>query len=127
MTGCGSATGYEFSGAYGVLAGRVGYATESMLFYGKSGLAVARIRHGAGEWDGPDQGYDDDEAVYGRDTRAGLALGGGIDFAVNEKTSLKAEYRYMDFGKKTYSMDNFGTGTFAAKAHTVKFGVNFKF
>jgi outer membrane immunogenic protein len=55
-------------------------------------------------------------------TRAGLTVGGGLEFAVTDNVSIKAEYLYANFGRFTV-----GTTEATPDFHLVRAGLNFKF
>jgi outer membrane immunogenic protein len=69
------------------LRGRLGFAVDSLLFYGTAGLAVAN--------------FDiDDEWGVGYSTegfKVGGVIGAGVELAVTDNMSLRAEGRYMGF------------------------------
>ncbi len=123
LTDTGIVTDY---GAYGVLALRLGLAFDRTLFYAKGGVAVAKIKHTAGDIDGGDT-FDPNSTTSFSATRTGYAIGGGVEYAFRNNWTMKAEYLYMDFGSKN-SVDPSGNGyksTFDLQ--TVKLGLNYKF
>lgn len=69
------------------LRGRIGYAVDSLLFYGTAGLAIAKV-------DIDDQYLEGFEADG---VSVGGVLGAGIEVAVNDNMSIKAEGRLMHF------------------------------
>ena len=69
------------------LRGRAGYAADNLLFYGTAGLAIAKI-------DIDDQYLEGFEADG---VSVGAVLGAGIEVAVNDNMSIKAEGRLMHF------------------------------
>lgn len=123
-------------GFYGTATGRLGYAADRTLFYGKGGLAFARIKSAGGEFDGVGEenddgywGFDGNEAGFGNKTRLGWTIGAGVEHALSEKWTVKAEYLYADFGSSTYNNleDPDSPFKFRDKLHSVKFGVNYQF
>ncbi|WP_208435323.1 outer membrane protein [Bartonella phoceensis] len=54
----------------------------------------------------------------------GYTFGGGIDFAVTENIVLRAEYRYSDFGQKTFEQDKLQVDY---KTNDFRFGFAYKF
>ncbi len=76
----------------GSLRGRAGLAFDRALVYATGGLALADIH---------------DTFTYGAapttdnfwNFRAGWTVGGGVEYAVDNNWSLRAEYRYSDFGR----------------------------
>jgi outer membrane immunogenic protein len=102
----------------GHLRGRVGYAFDQvMVFAGVENKAVDYAAGVAATWN---------------DTRAGWTLGGGADFLVAPKVTVRLEYLYDNFGTKTLPLQTVGAVTFAARdhtldTHTLRAGVNWRF
>lgn len=95
------------------IRGRVGYAFDSFMVYGTGGLAL-----GWGE--ASINGQSDDN------THVGWAAGAGIEAALTENITARAEYLYVDTSKETYS----GGGESAdadLDASLLRFGVGYKF
>jgi outer membrane immunogenic protein len=96
---------------FGTLRGRVGFAADRALFYTTGGLA-----YGGGTYkdlfNGVSDSYD----------RAGWTLGAGVEYAVSDNMTIRAEYMYANFGK-------FHVGGTEATPdfNAVRVGVNFKF
>lgn len=68
---------------------RAGYAMDSVLFYATGGVAFA----------GVDMSFDVPEADFHEsdtETAFGVTVGGGIEFALTDNLTLRAEYRYTD-------------------------------
>jgi opacity protein-like surface antigen len=93
--------------------GRVGFALDSVLLYGTAGLAVA---NSTGEF----FFFDDTQ------THVGWTVGLGAEVLVTDNVSLKAEYRYSDYGAETYDYTVFDVDT-GFTTHTATVGVNFHF
>lgn len=109
-------------GVFFTLTGRLGYAIDKSLFYVKGGLAGADIEISAADLD---RG-----AIYpGSVTRdsgleGGWTLGGGWEYMLSQKVSIKAEYLYMDFGSSvSYSPDGDIYKT-DHELHTARVGFN---
>ena len=111
---------------------RVGYASGPVLFYVTGGLAVANIR----------TSYSTTEIAQfsGRasDTRAGGAVGAGIEAALIGNWTAKIEYLYLDFGNVSdtfiyQTVGFFGPGTARSDVsghvvdHVARAGVNYRF
>jgi outer membrane immunogenic protein len=83
---------------------RAGYAMGPVLFYGTGGLAIAQIRQGtffnySGATDPTATAAGPFQNVAIRDgIRTGWVAGGGIEYAVNPRLSIGAEYRHSDYG-----------------------------
>ena len=73
----------------GSIRGRLGFAFDRALFYATGGAAFGEFKNStsfAGFTDRSDS------------TRVGYTVGGGVEYAVTTQWSLRAEYRYSDFG-----------------------------
>ena len=77
----------DMENTYGVRA-RVGYTMDSAMIYGALGAEIATF----GPWGAP-SGISE--------TTAGLSIGLGVEYALNEKMSVRAEYTYTDYGIAT--------------------------
>jgi outer membrane immunogenic protein len=79
----------------------VGIAHGNWLLYGKAGVAWANVN------------YTDNWAIAGiplfsgtgSDNRVGWTVGTGVEWAVWNNWSVKAEYDYMDFGTRTVAIN----------------------
>jgi len=82
----------------GSIRGRVGVAWDRALLYATGGVAFG--------------GFNTSYSVFSpffatggtasfSTTRVGWTVGGGIDYAVTNNWSVRAEYRYTDFGRAT--------------------------
>lgn len=102
--------------------GRLGYAVGDMLIYATGGVAFANIEYA----------YND--VVPGvtqtfSSTRTGWTVGGGIDWRFAPNWFARVEYRYADFGDKTYSPTVFGDlfdEHHSTTEQAVRFGVAYK-
>ena len=109
------------------VAGRVGYAFDRVLVYGKGGVAFTRDNLNA------NVGAPVPGTAVGAFDRTGWLAGAGVECAFYGNWSVKAEYDYMGFG--SINEANFTTtGGLAVAPATVKlnlqtatFGVNYKF
>jgi outer membrane immunogenic protein len=106
------------------VTGRLGYAFDRTLLYGKAGIAWASSKYTvAGSLQG--NGFD----FEGFDTRGGWTAGAGIEWAFSRNWSVNLEYDFYSFGSGTalLSDNNFGSGQVDAKQNiqVVKAGVNF--
>jgi len=90
----------------GTVRGRLGWAFDRFMPYVTGGLAYGRT----------DFNHD-------HDTNVGWTLGGGVEAAIDQNWSVKAEYLYVDLGH----VDAGDEGSSHFNAHTVKLGVNYKF
>jgi len=98
----------------GATRARVGYAFDHFLVYGAGGLAYAdrKVR----------------VAGFGKDskTAVGWTVGGGLEYAATDNVSVRADYRYADYGKDTFRAGG-GRGRADYDEHRVMAGVAYKF
>jgi outer membrane immunogenic protein len=83
------------------LRGRIGVPVSSNLMaYATGGLALTRlgVSNSFSDNVGPPNGTG---SANGSETKAGWVVGGGLEYALLNNWSIKAEYLYMDFGKVT--------------------------
>lgn len=114
---------------YTALTARLGYTIGRGLVYAKAGAALARIKHKAADIDlvaGTFQIYPGsltrDDSV-----RLGLVLGAGVEYALTETVSLRAEYVHMDFGSKTSRSPDVDIYRHEADLHSIRVGLNWRF
>ena len=81
----------------GTFRGRIGIAVDRALFFATGGVAIADFSNA---YSGPlfAGGFQGQS-----NTRIGYVVGGGAEYAVTSNFSLRAEYRYEDFGKFSQS------------------------
>ncbi len=75
----------------GSVRGRIGYAFDRILVYGTGGVAFGNFQN---TYTGIGGGFDSLSS-----TRTGWTVGGGVEYAVTNNWSIRAEYRYTDFGR----------------------------
>jgi outer membrane immunogenic protein len=81
----------------GSLRGRLGIAFNRVLVYGTGGIAITGLHTTTLDATGFFTGVPGTSAVFSN-TRAGWTAGGGIEWAVTDNWSVRAEYRYSNFG-----------------------------
>jgi outer membrane immunogenic protein len=77
----------------GSIRARLGIAFNRWLIYGTGGAAFAGNTDGY-IFNGPPPLAETDSK-----TRSGWTVGGGVEYAITNNWSLRAEYRYSDFGR----------------------------
>src|SRR6266849_2929205 len=88
--------------AFGLFTGQIGYAWGSTLFYVKGGAAVTNAR------------YNDIVTATGliattaSDTRAGGAVGAGLDYGFIPGWSVAVEYDHLFMGSRNLSFSSLG-------------------
>ena len=76
------------------VAGRLGWAWNNALLYGKGGVAFVRNH----------VQYTDNGAGNAHEWKGGWMVGGGAEYGITPSISAKLEYNYMDFGTKRYGI-----------------------
>ncbi len=120
------------AGIQGSIRGRVGVAWDRVLLYGTGGVAFAGVNASV------NVPYYNSTVTGGYDsassTRVGWTVGGGIEYAVTNNWSVRAEYRYADFGRNTfYPVNSFSWDTYGANIqrrfteNRVQVGFSYKF
>jgi outer membrane immunogenic protein len=118
-------------------AGRIGYTFDRTMLYAKLGVAWADSDYAATV--GP-------FSATASDTRVGLMIGAGVEYAFLSNWSAKIEYNYMDFDSESLGFstnvggchdlvrsayDKCGSNSITAditqKIHLIKFGLNYRF
>jgi outer membrane immunogenic protein len=97
--------------------GRLGYAADRFMPYVTGGAAFGNIKATTPGFPG------------GSDTRAGWTVGAGLEFAVAQNWTVKAEYLYVDLGKFNcgLSCSVFTTDNVSFTTNIVRAGVNYRF
>jgi outer membrane immunogenic protein len=106
---------------FGTVRGRAGIAFDRVLVYGTGGLAYG--------------GFDQQFQVLGRKgsdsgTQVGWTAGGGVEVALTENVTLRAEYLYADLGSTAYRFRTpVGTSRLDVDytQQLARVGVNYKF
>ena len=114
-------------------AARLGVAFDSLLIYGKAGLALAETVSTA-TMSVPLLGFNYASTIT--ETEVGWLVGAGIEWAVAGNWTMKVEGTYMDFGQKNRAFAGLPIlGPIALPVNAdieshiaaVKFGVNYRF
>lgn len=101
---------------FGVALTRLGYTFDRTLVYAAVGAAWAQ-----------NKADDPGGAFRLTESRAGWAIGGGLEYAIDSRWSAKIEYLRADFGGMTIVTS--GADRYRADLilNTVKFGLNYRF
>lgn len=96
---------------------------ESLLAYGTGGVALLGEKLSASVTRSGDRSSFSD-----RRTHVGWTIGGGVEAALADNWRAFAEYRYAQFGSKTYDWDDEGVKAKSKpRTHTILTGVNYAF
>ena len=97
----------------GSIRGRLGIDAGAFLPYVTAGVAFANNTLSDGAFE--------DTQVH-----TGWTAGAGVEFAVADNVSLDLQYRYSDYGSKTYTLDTTEIDA-GLTSHAITAGVNFRF
>ena len=108
------------------LTARVGYAADRTLFYAKGGIGFTHMSLG--------DTFINGSPVFasGSDTVTGWTLGAGVEHAVTDKWTVKAEYQYYHFDAEI-AVNRIADGVLwrtyddNIDVHALKIGLNYKF
>ena len=108
--------------ALGTIAGRLGFAVDRMLLYGKGGAAFANDKYELNSL----------AAFRSSETRWGWMLGAGLEYSFTDNWSAKVEYNYLDFGTRAVRFTDttgllFLDTNIRERLHVVKAGINYRF
>ena len=116
---------------FGTTRARLGWASGPTLTYVTGGLAYGEVSAQGSQISG---GLFSGSASQ---SKVGWTIGGGVEYALNENLSLKAEYLYIDFGGVSGAaygfalspvppfIGSFSTGNFTA--NVTRIGLNWRF
>jgi len=124
-------------GVQGSVRGRLGIAWDRLLLFGEGGVAVTSFDTTYFDTTGFFTGVPGTSATISN-TRAGFTFGGGLEYAVTDNWSVRAEYRHSNFGNVSdfpfANPNNFvlPLGGFVVAQHylienQVQFGVSYRF
>src|SRR3569623_1486059 len=98
----------------GTARGRIGYAFNRVMPYITGGLAVGNVKGSTA-------------AVRTDETRAGYAIGAGIEANIVGPWSAKLEYLYADLGKTNCAACGAGGTDVSFHENIVRAGINYRF
>ena len=100
---------------FGTIRGRIGYAWDRSLFYFTGGYAYGNTEY-CNNYAG---------AYCVKNNQSGWTVGGGWEYAFTNNWTARAEYLYLDLGKKEFGAANLASVN--TTANVLRFGVNYKF
>lgn len=106
----------------GTVRGRAGVAFDKVLVFATGGVAVAG---GKGT---VTPTFPGTTSTFS-DTFVGYTAGVGVELAITDALSVKAEYNYINLGSRVAPAGTLGTGatTVSPLLHTAKIGLNYHF
>lgn len=112
------------------VTGRIGFAVNNVLFYGKGGGAFTELKY-----NNFFAGAAPLTVASFSDTRTGWTVGAGVEYGFTPNWTAKIEYNYMDFGNERYVVAFPAAGIAGAttihtiddQLHLVKAGLNYRF
>lgn len=96
---------------FGTLRGRVGYAMNNVLFFGTGGLAYGNV----------------EADLFGMSmskTHMGWTVGGGLEVALTNNWTAKAEYLFVNLNDESYFLPGH---KFGLESNVLRLGVNYRF
>jgi outer membrane immunogenic protein len=104
----------------GSVRGRLGIAWDRALIYATGGAAFGNFRNQYAAGPALDTVWN---------TRVGWTVGGGIEYAIDNNWSLRAEYRYTDYpGFTNFAATSLGANVYQHETdNRVQLGVSYKF
>jgi outer membrane immunogenic protein len=119
----------------GTVRGRVGYTFGRTMLYGTGGFAYGSSEHSANLF-GPSPANVLQFTGSNSSVKGGYVAGGGGEYALSKKLSMKAEYLYYSLGHDTLNVavisGSGGGGTgyntrFENKGNLLRAGLNYRF
>jgi outer membrane immunogenic protein len=115
-------------GLYGDITGRLGFAFDRVLVYGKGGWSYF---DGSAAQTTTKPGY----VTHATGAFSGAVYGGGVEYLLSPAISLKVEYLHFNFGTQGGDQTSVSDPPIGyvyknrtdVDADTVKFGVNYRF
>ena len=113
---------------------RLGVAANNWLFYATGGLALTKLK---ANWQFMDAANESEFTSLSK-TRTGWTVGGGVEYALSNAWSLKAEYLYLNFGDAQITTNNILDGaspvprqpvfhSVSLASNIVRVGLNYQF
>jgi len=111
----------------GAVRARAGYALDRFMPFISGGLAVAQIQDSVFlDQPGFTSGLAPSIYQKRRRFRSGYTLGAGVDYAFNDNTIMRLEYRFTDLGKQSFASDNASISN-RLQSNEIRMGIAYKF
>ena len=114
-------------GALGSLTGRFGYTWGRALFYTKGGWAFGEVTAGTSLnfINIPVPGAMN--VAQSTSWESGWTVGAGMEYALTDRWSAKAEYMHYEFPQSTFTVAQNATANTTTAGNVVRIGVNYHF
>lgn len=105
----------------GAVRARLGYAYDRVLPYIAGGVSFGEYEIGLR--------FLNDRPIFSeKTTMTGWNIGGGVEYAATDHLILRAEYRYTDFGSKTFhNLAEVDVNKIKLSTHDFRVGLAYKF
>jgi len=103
----------------GSIRGRVGFAWDRLLIYGTGGVAFGGFKTDV-TFAGTSAHVPFFSTGYYSNTRVGWTVGGGLQYAITNNWSVRAEYRYTDFGNIREGIFGLPAGAFFNEGRQIR-------
>jgi opacity protein-like surface antigen len=112
----------------GAVTARLGYTWGRALFYAKGGWAFGEIRAGTNLNAGVSLPLPGGMIpASSSNWESGWTVGGGMEFALTDRWSAKAEYMHYEFPQDAFTVAQNVTSNATTAGDTVRIGVNYHF
>ncbi|MBN9045377.1 MAG: TonB-dependent receptor [Rhizobiales bacterium] len=115
----------------GSVRGRLGYALNGKwLVYGTAGLAFLHEKELRDQYHYAENYYGGESSTgllyidQDSSLRAGLTIGAGAEYAINDRWSIKVDYAYSRYGNRDFKFDNGRAGTGGNYTTSEQIGTN---
>lgn len=112
---------------FGTIWGRVGYAWGPLLPYFTGGAAYGKMTY-LDEEGGDIENeatFEETQTSAASHFRFGHTLGGGLEYAINDRWRVKAEYLFVNFGALRFFDFEKTPGPLKTQFHVLLFGLNY--
>ena len=104
----------------GNVLARAGFAVDRVLFFAAGGYAGGNVRGGFSD---TITGLSYSNSGW----QSGYSIGGGVEYAVTNNITVKAEYLFTQLGDRTYFAGTPDVTKAGLNLNTIKTGINYKF
>lgn len=110
----------------GTIRGRFGFVRDHVLLYSTAGIAWAVTHVTLQNQDAVQQALAGDDRLSYSDTHwhFGVALGNGVEWAIQDNLSVKAEYMFVYLTKEQHFSASTEQQLLGWQMHTFKIGLN---